>query len=683
MCGIFAYLNFLTPKLREEIIQILISGLRSLEYRGYDSAGIAIDGDTPDKIELVKLAGKVDLLEKKVNELEKLDFKKSFLTHVGLAHTRWASHGEPKDVNAHPQKSDPTGEFLVIHNGIITNFKDLKIFLLSKGFQFESETDTEAIPKLLKHLYDSFKDVKPSFPELVEYVVSQLEGAFAVVIKSSHYPNEIVACRRGSPLVIGLKSKSKLTTDRFPFICSKELRGSESYVIPCYTRQSSDISTFSPRGDEKEIEYFISSDTSAIVPHTNQVIYLEDNDVASVKGGRLTIHSRISNGCDSTVNNVREVSCLKMEIQQICKGRFSSFMEKEIYEQPESVMNTMRGRINFDTNQVVLGGIKTHLPEISRCRRLLIIACGTSFHSAVATRQLIEELTELSVMVDLASDFLDRNTPIFRDDVCIFLSQSGETADTLLALRYCKQHGALILGVTNTVGSSICRESHSGIHINAGPEIGVASTKAYTSQYISLVMFALVMCQDRISMKERRTEIIQGMKKLPEQIREILKMDNQIMELAKQLQDKKSLLVMGRGYNYATCMEGALKIKELTYMHSEGILAGELKHGPLALVDEAMPMIVIATRDPVYPKCMNALQQITARQGNPIVICNTGDEETKMFSKRPIEVPPQVDCLQGILTIIPMQLLALHIAELKKFDVDQPRSLLKHYSECD
>jgi glucosamine--fructose-6-phosphate aminotransferase (isomerizing) len=372
-----------------------------------------------------------------------------------------------------------------------------------------------------------------------------------------------------------------------------------------------------------------------------------------------------------------------MQIQQIMKGNFSSFMAKEIYEQPESLMNTMRGRVNFDTDLIILGGIKDYMSEIRRCRRLLFIACGTSYHSAVATRQLLEELTELPVMVDLASDFLDRSTPVFRDDVCFFISQSGETADTLLALRYCRQRGALIVGITNTVGSSICRESHCGVHVNAGPEIGVASTKAYTSQFVALVMFGLMMCDDRISMQKRRHEIIQGLKKLPEQIQEVLKSDNQIHDLAKELYQQKSLLVMGRGYNYATCLEGALKIKELTYMHSEGIMAGELKHGPLALVDNAMPLLMIATRDPVFPKCMNALQQVMARHGNPIVICNAGDEEVKNFAVKTIEVPLQVDCLQGILTIIPMQLLSLHIAELRKCDVDQPRGLLKIYSEGD
>jgi len=552
----------------------------------------------------------------------------------------------------------------------------------------------------------------------VETAVQQLEGAFVLAWKSVHYPNEIVVTRRGSPLVIGMKSKTKLTTDRFPIVFSKELqkhrrlsrqssiplvedndkrgsrsgsftlrfqtvdesdhRGSNTFFPPPMVHNHDDgLSSVGPIGSDN-VEYFFASDASAIIEHTNQVIFLEDDDVAAVTpNGKLTIHRLKRNIDDPNEVGHRSVITLKLEIQQIMKGNYSSFMQKEIFEQSESVMNTMRGRVDFDTRKVKLGGIMEHMTEIRRCRRLLFIACGTSYHSAIATRQLLEELTELPVMVDLASDFLDRNTPVFRDDVCFFISQSGETADTLLALRYCKSRGALIMGVTNTVGSSICRESHCGIHINAGPEIGVASTKAYTSQFIALVMFALIMCEDRISMQDRRNEIIEGLKLLPSQIQEVLKMDDQIQELAKELYQQKSLLVMGRGYNYATCLEGALKIKELTYMHSEGILAGELKHGPLALVDKAMPVIMIVTRDPVYPKCMNALQQVKARHGKPILLCNTGDSETHSHGDTIVAIPPSVDALQGILSIIPLQLLSMHIAECRKCDVDCPRNLAK------
>lgn len=681
MCGIFAYLNYLVPAKRKEILEILVNGLKRMEYRGYDSAGVGFEGTNTKngshELKTIKQKGKVARLEEEIAQTTDLDFEKEFDTHIGIAHTRWATHGEPSPTNSHPQRSDPTNEFLVCHNGIITNYKDLKSFLITKGMVFESETDTEVIVKLVKHISDKHKDSAISFRELVELTVQQLEGAFSLVFMSSKFPGECVSTRRGSPLVIGVKSKAKLSTDHIPILYSKEPNLSEKKdhrgLMNPALHHTDSTTEFHPIGN-KEVEYFFASDASAIIEHTNQVIFLEDDDVAAVQNGCLTIH-RIKRTLDESAT--REVTTIKMEIQQIMKGSYSSFMQKEIFEQPESVVNTMRGRVNFETNQVVLGGIKDFMTEIRRCRRLLFIACGTSFHSAVATRQLMEELTELPVMVELASDFLDRQTPVFRDDVCFFISQSGETADTLMALRYCKQRGALIVGITNTVGSSICRESHCGVHINAGPEIGVASTKAYTSQFISLVMFALVMCEDRISMQDRRTEIIQGLKNLPSQIKAVLETDEHVNTLARELYQQKSLLVMGRGYNYATCLEGALKIKELTYMHSEGILAGELKHGPLALVDKAMPVMMVVTRDKVYPKCMNALQQVKARHGNPIVLGNNDDKETQQQVNKYIGVPSTIDCLQGILTIIPMQLLSMHIAQLRGCDVDCPRNLAK------
>lgn len=684
MCGIFAYLNYLTPKSKKEILELLVNGLKRLEYRGYDSAGLAIDGHDSKNVAIVKKNGKVKALEDEILACgDKLDIDVVTDCHVGISHTRWATHGVPCERNAHPQKADDDGSFVVVHNGIVTNYKDIKAFLVKKGYTYESDTDTEVIVKLVHHIYTQHPGY--SFRELVEHVISQLEGAFALCFKSTHFPGECVATRRGSPLLVGIKTKTRLATDHVPILYSKEEplapdaeqhsladhrpHGRELPLLP----RSDSTSEFQPLED-KEVEYFFASDASAVIEHTNRVIFLEDDDVAAVKDGLLSIH-RLRRSLDDP--HAREITTVKMEIQQIMKGNYSSFMQKEIFEQPESVVNTMRGRVNFESQTLVLGGIKDYIPEIRRCRRLMLIGCGTSYHSAIATRQLLEELTELPVMVDLASDFLDRNTPVFRDDVCFFISQSGETADTLMALRYCKQRGALIIGVTNTVGSSICRESHCGIHINAGPEIGVASTKAYTSQFISLVMFALVMSEDRISLQPRRQEIIKGLQNLDEQIREVLKVDNVIQNLAKDLYQQKSLLIMGRGYNFATCMEGALKVKELTYMHSEGIMAGELKHGPLALVDKAMPMILIVTRDPVYQKCMNALQQITAREGRPIIICEKGDAETQSFSSKLIEVPHTVDCLQGILTVIPMQLLSYHIAVLRGCNVDCPRNLAK------
>ncbi|XP_026198997.1 LOW QUALITY PROTEIN: glutamine--fructose-6-phosphate aminotransferase [isomerizing] 1-like [Anabas testudineus] len=707
MCGIFAYLNYHVPRTRRDILEILLKGLRRLEYRGYDSAGVGIDGgngkeweSNAKSIQLIKQRGKVKALDEEINKQQDIDLDVEFDVHLGIAHTRWATHGVPSPVNSHPQRSDKSNEFIVIHNGIITNYKDLRKFLESKGYEFESETDTETIAKLVKYMYDNRESDDINFATLVERVTQQLEGAFALVFKSVHYPGEAVGTRRGSPLLIGVRSDHKLSTDHIPvlyrsckfkfvflfcnlstcnWICVTEAQffsvfsaGKDKKSCSALPRTDQDTCLFPV--DEKAVEYYFASDASAVIEHTNRVIFLEDDDVAAVMDGRLSIHRIKRKTGDYPA---RAIQTLQMELQQIMKGNYSSFMQKEIFEQPESVVNTMRGRINFDNNTVTLGGLKDHIKEIQRCRRLILIACGTSYHAGVATRQVLEELTELPVMVELASDFLDRNTPVFRDDVCFFISQSGETADSLLALRYCKERGALTVGITNTVGSSISRETDCGVHINAGPEVGVASTKAYTSQFVALIMFALLMCDDRISMQPRRREIIQGLRVLPDLIKEVLSLDDEIQKLATELYQQKSVLIMGRGYHYATCLEGALKIKEITYMHSEGILAGELKHGPLALVDKLMPVIMIIMRDHTYTKCQNALQQVVARQGRPIVVCDKDDYETIKNSSRTIKVPHCVDCLQGILSVIPLQLLSFHLAVLRGYDVDCPRNLAK------
>ncbi|XP_037536446.1 glutamine--fructose-6-phosphate aminotransferase [isomerizing] 1 [Nematolebias whitei] len=677
MCGIFAYLNYHVPRTRRDILEILLKGLRRLEYRGYDSAGVGIDGgngkeweSNAKSIQLIKQRGKVKALDEEIHKQQDIDLDVEFDVHLGIAHTRWATHGVPSPVNSHPHRSDKNNEFIVIHNGIITNYKDLRKFLESKGYDFESETDTETIAKLVKYMYDNRENDDINFSTLVERVTQQLEGAFALVFKCVHYPGEAVVTRRGSPLLIGVRSDHKLSTDHIPVLYRSS--GKEKKSCNAIPRLDQDTCLFPI--EEKAVEYYFASDASAVIEHTNRVIFLEDDDVAAVMDGRLSIHRIKRRAGDYPA---RAIQTLQMELQQIMKGNYSSFMQKEIFEQPESVVNTMRGRVNFDNNTVTLGGLKDHIKEIQRCRRLILIACGTSHHAGVATRQVLEELTELPVMVELASDFLDRNTPVFRDDVCFFISQSGETADSLMALRYCKERGALTVGVTNTVGSSISRETDCGVHINAGPEIGVASTKAYTSQFVALIMFALLMCDDRISMQPRRREIIQGLRVLPDLIKEVLSLDDEIQKLATELYKQKSVLIMGRGYHYATCLEGALKIKEITYMHSEGILAGELKHGPLALVDKLMPVIMIIMRDHTYIKCQNALQQVAARQGRPIVICDKDDHETIKNSCRTIKVPHCVDCLQGILSVIPLQLLSFHLAVLRGYDVDCPRNLAK------
>uniref|UniRef100_A0A665VCY0 glutamine--fructose-6-phosphate transaminase (isomerizing) n=1 Tax=Echeneis naucrates TaxID=173247 RepID=A0A665VCY0_ECHNA len=657
---IFAYLNYRVPRTRKEIFETLVRGLQRLEYRGYDSAGIAVDG--PNKttsdingntICLIKKKGKVKALDEELYRKDTLDLDTQLCTHFGLAHTRWATHGEPSALNSHPHRSDKNNEFVVIHNGIITNYKELKEYLITKGYEFESETDTEVIPKLIKYVYDNRENDRITFSTLVERVVQQLEGAFALVFKSRHFPGEAVSTR----LVYTQ-----------PHIRTQGLNKKNSHNRPDCSNSIQSVE------DGSAVEYYFASDASAIIEHTNKVLYLEDDDIAVVRQGKLSIH-RLN--WQAGEDPVRAIQTLQMELQQIMKGNFDAFMQKEIFEQPESVVNTMRGRICFDNNKVVLGGLKDHLKEIKRCRRLIMIGCGTSFHAAVATRQILEELTELPVMVELASDFLDRSTPVFRDDVCFFISQSGETADTLMALRYCKDHGALTVGITNTVGSSICRETDCGVHINAGPEIGVASTKAYTSQFVALIMFSLMMSEDKLSLQKRRLEIISAFKVLPDLIKKVLSLDEKIKSIANELYQQRSLLVMGRGFNYATCLEGALKIKEITYMHSEGILAGELKHGPLALIDKNMPVIMIIMRDGCYTKCHNALQQVTARSGRPIILCCQDDPEMSKNAYRTIELPQTVDCLQGILSVIPLQLLSFHLAVLRGYDVDCPRNLAK------
>ncbi|EGO03724.1 hypothetical protein SERLA73DRAFT_175328 [Serpula lacrymans var. lacrymans S7.3] len=691
MCGIFGYCSYLQEKDRKEVLEVLCNGLARQEYRGYDSAGLGIDGDKPGEVVYFKEVGKVAGLRKRIAE-SNIDTTKSFVSQVSIAHTRWATHGPPSYHNCHPIRSDVTNEFMVVHNGIATNAAELRQVLQKRGYKFESDTDTEAVAILTKYVYDSQPNKRITFTELIKTVLKELEGSFAFVFKSVHYPNEIVTARRGSPLLIGVKTEKKLKVD----FVDVELAGPEaenktvdslapsgpSALLAPPTgpkiQRTQSRAFMSEDGLPQPIEFFIASDASAIVEHTKRVLYLEDDDIAHIAEGQLHIHRlRRNEAGGPPTPATRSIETLEIEIAAIMKGKFDHFMQKEIYEQPDSVVNTMRGRVNFDSSRITLGGLRAYLPIMRRGRRIVFCACGTSYHSALATRAIFEELTEIPVSIELASDFLDRKTPIFRDDVCVFVSQSGETADTILALKYCLERGALCVGVVNTVGSTISRETHCGVHINAGPEVGVASTKAYTSQYIALLMMALQLSEDRISFTERRNQIIEGLHALPGQIKKVLEGDKSLQELATGiLANSRSLLLMGRGYQHATCLEGALKIKEISYMHSEGILAGELKHGPLALIDENMPVIIVMTRDSLYPKVQSAFSQITARKAQPIVICNEGDDGISKGVKT-IRVPQTVDCLQGLLNIIPLQLLSYHLAVKNGFDVDFPRNLAK------
>ncbi|KAL1902032.1 glutamine--fructose-6-phosphate transaminase (isomerizing) [Ceratocystis pirilliformis] len=698
MCGIFGYVNYLVEKDRKYILDTLVNGLSRLEYRGYDSAGLAIDGDKKNEVMAFKEVGKVAKLKQLIEE-EKPDLTKVFDSHAGIAHTRWATHGPPSRVNCHPHRSNNTWEFSIVHNGIITNYKELKTLLSSKGFKFETDTDTECIAKLAKYIYDQHPTI--GFTDLAKAVIQELEGAYGLLIKSVHYPHEVIAARKGSPLVIGVKTSRRMKVDfvdveyaddntPLPAETASQnaamKKNAGSLLGPgtsgllaapdkSLLHRSQSRAFMTDDGMPMPTEFFLSSDPSAIVEHTKKVMYLEDDDIAHIHEGSLNIHRLKKNDGSS---NVRSIQTLELELQEIMKGKFDHFMQKEIFEQPESVINTMRGRLDIKNKNVTLGGLRSYIATIRRCRRIIFIACGTSYHSCMAVRGVFEELAEIPISVELASDFLDRQAPVFRDDTCVFVSQSGETADSLMALRYCLERGALTVGIVNVVGSSISLLTHCGVHVNAGPEIGVASTKAYTSQFIAMVMFALSLSEDRASKIQRREEIIQGLANISDQIKSILQQDSAIKDLcAKVFKNQKSLLLLGRGSQYSTALEGALKIKEISYLHCEAVMSGELKHGVLALVDENLPIIMILTRDDLFKKSLNAYQQIAARGGKPIVICNEGDENFGAGEAVKIEIPKTVDVLQGILNVIPLQLIAYWLAVLEGLNVDFPRNLAK------
>jgi len=707
MCGIFGYYFVNVSKRRGAVLETLLRGLRRLEYRGYDSAGICLE--TSEGPVVIKSVGKIDELDRMVYARIPADELQQTIVdsgdgHSAIAHTRWATHGPPCEVNSHPHVSGPSNGFVVVHNGIITNYKALKSSLEKHGVDFVTETDTEVIPKLLQYIYDDHVATggPPTFHELVAEVCRQLEGAFAILVKSVFYPGELVATKRGSPLILGVKSALK-TPGGGPV-------------------SNLDVSMYKSDGP---LECFLASDASAVVEHTKQVLVLEDHDLLHLDNGVIgAFNIQKRTGFVHPVSRMTTV--LEMEVQEIMKGGFEHYMKKEIHEQPESLTQTMRGRIRgagapgaspvrglavnslvpavnglgiadspsesnghaehatlvnrLGDNLVMLGGLLDWVDTIRRARRILLIGCGTSYHAAVAGRQVMEELVGIPVALELASDLQDRKCPLFRDDVCVFVSQSGETADTLGALRFAKQRGALCVGMTNTVGSAIARETTCGVHINAGAEIGVASTKAYTSQIVCLVLMAVMLAGDSRSLQPHLADVVASLKHLPDLVRTTLALDKEMEALAGELQHNKSILVFGRGPNYATALEAALKIKEISYIHSEGILAGEIKHGPLALVDESLPLIVVCTRDGCYGKMIQVLQQLSARGANLIVLCNEGDDEVAVSAgsrARFVRVPETVQCLQPIVNIVPLQLLAYHLAVKRGFNVDQPRNLAK------
>lgn len=713
MCGIFGYANYLTKKSKKEILDILVNGLKRIEYRGYDSAGCAVQSDKPDEFVLFRNVGKVNNLQ---NVISDINFEKEILNHAGIAHTRWATHGEPAINNTHPMRSDLSGKFLCVHNGIITNYKEIREYLESKGYVFESQTDTECAAKLALHYYNSSPN--SSFVEIIKKVVQSCDGAFAFAFISTFYPNEMVAVRKSSPLLIGIKSDQPISMNFLNVNFSKSAQKNETISEESkILKEESEIQEMKaidntikdteilkePINESKykerslgntnvmmsssedlnsletlntnQMELFIASDASAIIEHTKKVIFLEDNDIAHLSNGKLTIH-RLHSQEKDPLGDKREIKTIQTELTQIMKGNYKHFMLKEIFEQPDSIINTMRGRVNFNNLEVKLGGLKDFIKSIKKSSRIIFIACGTSYHSCLANRTLFEELVDLPVQIEISSDFLDRRALINRSDTVFFVSQSGETADTILALKYCLTRGALCVGITNTVGSTISRETHCGVHINAGPEIGVASTKAYTSQYLALILIALNISQDSISSQKRREEIISGLKDISQKINLTLKMNENIKKLALQLRKEKNLIILGRGYQYATCLEGALKIKELTYIHTEGILSGELKHGPIALIDENARVLFIISDDRDLDKALNSVEQIMARKGKPLIIC-TSELKNKFKDLPVIEIPKTVDCLQGLISVLPMQMLAYHIADALGYDVDCPRNLAK------
>jgi glucosamine--fructose-6-phosphate aminotransferase (isomerizing) len=603
MCGIVGYIG------KKQAVPILIEGLKRLEYRGYDSAGVAAVSDS--KLIVQKVAGRV-------SRLEDLLKKENIESTIGIAHTRWATHGEPNDKNAHPH-TDCKGRIAVVHNGIIENCNVLKEYLTQKGHKLRTETDTEVIAHLIEEHYEG------DLLRAVRIALSEVKGTYGVAVISIDNPREIVCARNGSPLVIG------------------------------------------DGGDE----YFIASDAAPIVPYTRDVVYLEDGELASIKDDGFTI----------TTLEAKEITPrmekISWTLDKIEKNGFTHFMLKEIFEQPRTLRNAIRGRLNWNDGTARLDGLDRHHDVLERVNRIVITACGTAWHAGLIGEYMLEELTRVPVEVEYASEFRYRSPVVDKDTILFSISQSGETSDTLAALREAKRRGATALGICNVVGSTIARETDGGVYIHAGPEIGVASTKAFTSQLMALSLISLLMGRMRTVSVKKGREIIEAIRKIPDQVSEILKLDKKIRDVAAEFYKKKNVLFLGRGLNFPIALEGALKLKEISYIHAEGYPAAEMKHGPIALIDKNMPVVFIAIRDSVFEKVLSNIEEVKSRNGIVIAITTEGDREIKKKVKYCIAIPKTIDILTPLLTVIPLQLLAYHIAVMRGCDVDKPRNLAK------
>jgi len=608
MCGIVGYIG------NKQAYPILIKGLRRLEYRGYDSAGIALLNN--GKLNVYKAKGKVSDL---VHFAEQKDIEGT----IGIAHTRWATHGEPNQVNAHPHFSQ-SEELAIIHNGIIENYAVLKESLKKHGYTFSSETDTEVLVQLIEYIK---KSNKVDLTTAVQLALNQVVGAYAIAIIEKGHPDLIVAARKGSPLVVGIG----------------------------------------------EDEYFLASDATPIIEYTNKVVYIGEEEIVTLERGKGLKIRTIGN-----VEKTPEVMKLEMTLSQLEKGGYPHFMIKEIFEQPKTLSDSMRGRVNIDENHITLAGFIDNKEKFLKAKRIIITACGTSWHAGLIGKYAIEEFARIPVEVEYSSEFRYRKPVINKDDIVIAISQSGETADTLAAVELAKSKGAFIFGICNVVGSSIPRNTHSGCYTHAGPEIGVASTKAFTAQVTVLTMLALIIGKEKGTINEEDyLKIVYELARIPEKIKVILKQDAVIAEFSKTFTYAQNFIYLGRGYNFPVALEGALKLKEISYIHAEGYPAAEMKHGPIALISQEMPVVVIAPSVGMYEKVVSNIQEIKARKGKIISIVTEGDVVVSNLSDYSISIPDTVECLVPLLAAIPLQLLAYHIAVVKGCDVDQPRNLAK------